>query len=121
MIGADRTNAIGNITGQLITRQLYAEIMEILELESADRSLSNFIRFMTAMASAHDDGVIISHAGGGMTRHPDGMAPDLWYGGFSPVLFDVWNVLWEGCLCAHDRMRRLAVVKRPAHADDSVI
>ena len=55
MIGADRTYAVGNITAKLIGRQFYPEIMEILELDSTDRSLSNFIRFMTAMASANDD------------------------------------------------------------------
>ena len=121
MIGADRTCAVGNITAQLIGRQFYPEIMEILELDFADRSLSTFSRFMTAMASAHDDEVvIISHAGGGMTITQTGWRLTRGMADLPPVIFDVWNALWEGCLCAHDRMRRLAVVKAPAHADDSV-
>ena len=121
MIGADRTCAVGNITAQLIGRQFYLGVMEILVLDSTDRSLSALSRFMTAMAEAHDDEVVISHDGSGMTITQTGWRLTCGMADLPPVIFDVWNALWEGCLCAHDRMRRLAVVKRPAHAGDSVI
>ena len=73
------------------------------------------------MAEAHDDEVVISHDGNGMTITQTGWRLTRDMADLSPVIFDVWNALWERCLCAHERMRRLAVVKRPAHAGDSVI
>ena len=121
LIGVDRTYAIGDITAQLIGRQFYLGLLEILGFDPADRSLNAFGRFMTAMAMAHNDEVEIAHEGGGITISQSGWRLACNMADSPPVIFDVWNALWEGCLCAHDRIRRMEVLKRPAHSGDSVI
>ncbi len=121
MIGVDRTSAVGDITAQLIGRQFYPELLEILGFNPADRSLNAFSRFMVAMATAHNNDVVITHESGRMTITQTGWRLGRDMADFPPVIFDVWNALWAGCLCAHDRMRRLKVVKRPINAGDSVI
>lgn len=120
LIGEDRACAVGEITAQLIGRQFYPTLIELLGRDPADRSADAFGCFMALMAAAHDDRMDIASTSEGLRLEQQGWRLTRGMDNVSPVVFTVWNALWEGCLSVHDRFRQLHVSATPTHAEDVV-
>ena len=120
LIGEDRACVVGEITAQLIGRQFYPTLIELLGLDPADRGADAFGRFMALMAAAHDDRMDVTSTSEGVRLEQQGWRLTRGMDNVSPVVFTVWNALWEGCLCVHDRFRQLHVSATPTHAEDVI-
>ncbi len=117
LVGPAAARHLGGVTATLIGMQYYAKTAAWLGVTGD--SAADFAAYFGAMAAAQGDRVESGEEGGETvirqtTWHlMNGVhAPH-------PVLFDIWNALWEGALAVHNRRLALVVRRRLDFGDDA--
>jgi hypothetical protein len=110
LLGAEEGGGHGRLAAEIIGRQFYRALQDILGAES--ETAAGFAAFLATMATAQGDAAEVADDGGHVVvrqtgwRLMRGEAPD-------PACFDAWSGLWSGCLAVHDRFLALDVVEAP--------
>jgi hypothetical protein len=113
-LGEEEGRRLGRLAGEIIGRQYYRALQEILGAEPV--TAAGFAAFMAAMAKAQGDDVETARDGEAMVVRQSGWR--LMRGETpGPACFDAWSGLWAGCLAVHDRFLALDVVESPSPAN----
>ena len=113
-LGAEEGGRLGCLAAEIIGRQYYRALQDILGAETA--TAAGFATFMATMAKAQGDDVEAIDDGDGVVvrqsgwRLMQGEAPD-------PACFQAWSGLWSGCLAVHDRFLALELIAAPTAAN----
>ncbi len=115
LFGPADASYLGGVSGQLIGKQYYQEVAEMLSIAGDDAEA--FGRFMLAAAQGHDDQAEIEIAGDTVLVRQYGWR--LMRGVDAPAtsVFDGWNGLWQGALSVHNRFLVLEVLQRMDYGD----
>jgi hypothetical protein len=120
ILGPGEAGALGNLAANLIGRQYYWQVRELLNQsgDSADSAL-DFANFMAAMATAQDDKAEVSGTDTDATIRITGWRLMRGREGEHDAVFEAWNGLWQGCLAAHNRFLAIQIGDRMDYGDDA--
>ncbi|MDP6833478.1 MAG: hypothetical protein QF521_08675 [Alphaproteobacteria bacterium] len=116
-LGPGEAGALGNLAGNIIGRQYYWQIRELLG--TGGESALDFANFMAAMASAQDDVAEVGGNGDDATIRVNGWRLMRGRDNVHPAVFEAWNGLWQGCLAVHNRFLALQIGDRMDYGDDA--
>jgi hypothetical protein len=116
-LGPGEAGALGNLAGNIIGRQYFWQVRELLNTEG-DSAL-DFANFMAAMATAQDDVAEVSGTENDATVRVTGWRLMRGRDREHEAVFEAWNGLWQGCLAVHNRFLALQIGDRMDYGDDA--
>jgi hypothetical protein len=117
ILGPGEATALGQLAGNLIGRQYFWQVRELLGTEG-DSAL-DFAHFMAAMATAQDDGAEVSGTTDDATVRVTGWRLMRGRDNEHGAVFEAWKGLWEGCLAVHNRFLAIQIGDRMDYGDDA--